>query len=76
MKRTLRIKLDTIEKIRSFVSLVSLYPNDFDLISGRYTIDAKSIMGIFSLDLSQPADLIIHGEIDEDLLKQINEYAA
>ena len=43
---------------------------DFDLVSGRYVIDAKSIMGIFSLDLSKPIDLNIHAEDDSDVILQ------
>ena len=54
------IKLDSIDKVRSFVNVVNRYTSDFDLINGRYVIDAKSIMGIFSLDLSKPLVLEIH----------------
>ena len=53
--KTVQISLNSIDKVKSFV-------NDFDLVSGRYVIDAKSIMGIFSLDLSKPIDLNIHAE--------------
>lgn len=56
------IKLNTIEKIKTFVDKVSRYDLDVDLISGRYTIDAKSIMGIFSLNLSVPIEIIFHIE--------------
>ena len=58
------ISLNSIDKVKSFVNTISQYDFDFDLISGRYVIDAKSIMGIFSLDLSKPIDLTIH--TDED----------
>ena len=66
-----RISLNSIDKVKSFVNNVGKYPNDFDLVSGRYVIDAKSIMGIFSLDLSKPIDLDIHADGDE--LKEILE---
>ena len=56
------ISLNSIDKVKSFVNTISQYDFDFDLISGRYVIDAKSIMGIFSLDLSKPIDLNIHAE--------------
>ena len=56
------ILLDTIECVKAFVSKVSHYPDEMDICSGRYVIDAKSIMGIFSLDLSKPIDLNIHAE--------------
>ena len=54
-----------------YVNEVTKYDAEFDLVSGRYVIDAKSIMGIFSLDLSKPIDLNIHSEnnIDEILAK-------
>ena len=64
---------DTLAKVKSFVNEVTKFDNEFDLVSGRYVIDAKSIMGIFSLDLSKPIDLAIHagdtdmGEIMEAL---------
>lgn len=51
------ICINTIEKVKNFVSIVSNYDADFDLISGKYVIDGKSIMGIFSLDLSKPIEL-------------------
>ena len=64
----------SIDKVKSFVNDITRFENDFDLVSGRYVIDAKSIMGIFSLDLSKPIDLNIHAEenIDAilDILKQ------
>lgn len=61
------VMLATINDVKEFVSIVSLCDFDVDLISGRYAVDAKSIMGIFSLDLSKPINLNIHAEenIDE-----------
>ena len=59
---TIKISLDSIDKFKSFVNLLAKFDCDFDLISGRYIIDAKSIMGIFSLDLSKPIDLEIHAD--------------
>ena len=50
--KTVQISLNSIDKVKSFVNTITKYDNDFDLVSGRYVIDAKSIMGIFSLDLS------------------------
>ncbi len=63
--KTVQISLNSIDKVKAFVNTVTQFDYDFDLISGRYTIDAKSIMGIFSLDLSKPIDLAIHVENDE-----------
>ena len=60
--KTVQISLNSIDKVKSFVNAITQFDYDFDLISGRYVIDAKSIMGIFSLDLSKPIDLAIHAE--------------
>ena len=67
--KTVRISLNSIDKVKSFVNEITKFENDFDLVSGRYVIDAKSIMGIFSLDLSKPIDLNIHAtdNLDEVL---------
>ena len=56
------IKLSSIEDVRNFVNIVTKYPGDIDLSSGRYVVDAKSIMGIFSLDLINPIKLSIREE--------------
>ena len=68
--KTVKISLDSIEKVKSFVNTIARFDADFDLVSGRYVIDAKSIMGIFSLDLSKPINLNIHGN---DLMDNIVE---
>lgn len=60
--KTLKISLNSIDKVKTFVNEISKFDCDFDLVSGRYVIDAKSIMGIFSLDLSKPIDLNIHAD--------------
>ena len=60
--RTVKISRNSIDKVKSFVNDITKFDYDFDLVSGRYVIDAKSIMGIFSLDLSKPIDLNIHAE--------------
>ena len=69
--KTVKISLNSIDKVKAFVNEATKYDAEFDLVSGRYVIDAKSIMGIFSLDLSKPIDLNIHSEnnIDEILAK-------
>lgn len=64
--KTVQISLNSIDKVKSFVNAITQFNFDFDLISGRYVIDAKSIMGIFSLDLSKPIDLAIHAD-DTDM---------
>ncbi len=61
MKKVL-VSLNSIDKVKTFVKDISQYPCDFDLTSGRYVIDAKSMLGIFSLDLSKPIELSIHAD--------------
>ena len=73
--KTVQISLNSIDKVKAFVNTVTQFDYDFDLISGRYTIDAKSIMGIFSLDLSKPIDLNIHAEDNaEEVLNILKPY--
>jgi len=73
--KTVQISLNSIDKVKSFVNEISKYDFDFDLISGRYVIDAKSIMGIFSLDLSKPIQLNIHdGSDDSDVMNALAPY--
>lgn len=64
--KTVYISLNSIDKVKAFVNEITKFENDFDLVSGRYVIDAKSIMGIFSLDLSKPIELNIHSENNAD----------
>lgn len=73
--KTVQICLNSIDKVKSFVNDITKFDYDFDLVSGRYVIDAKSIMGIFSLDLSKPIDLHIHAENgSEDVLETLKPY--
>ena len=74
--KTIKVSLNSIDKVKQFVNDINRYSYDFDLVSGRYVIDAKSIMGIFSLDLSQPIDLNIHAEGAElkEVLKTLSAY--
>ena len=69
--KTVQISLNSIGKVKSFVNTISQFEFDFDLISGRYVIDAKSIMGIFSLDLSKPIDLNIHNDANMDSILEV-----
>ena len=73
--KTVQISLNSIDKVKSFVNDITKFDNDFDLVSGRYVIDAKSIMGIFSLDLSKPIALNIHAENNvEEVLEVLKPY--
>ena len=71
MKLQKQIILDNVDKVKAFVMTVSKYPGDATLTSGRYVVDAKSIMGIFSLDLSKPIDLAIHAESNMDEIMEV-----
>ncbi|MDO5590572.1 MAG: HPr family phosphocarrier protein [Lachnospiraceae bacterium] len=74
--KTVKISLNSIDKVKSFVNEITKYDYDFDLVSGRYVIDAKSIMGIFSLDLSKSIDLNIHADDSEiaNVLETLKPY--
>lgn len=69
--KTVTISLNSIDKVKSFVNDVTKFDSDFDLVSGRYVIDAKSIMGIFSLDLSKTIELNIHSEENVDAILEV-----
>ncbi len=66
--KVFNIKLSTIEEVRQFVNNVSKYDYEIDLKSGRYVVDAKSIMGIFSLDLMNKIEVTVHSDDCEELL--------
>ena len=74
--KTVKISLNSIDKVKSFVNDITKFESDFDLVSGRYVIDAKSIMGIFSLDLSKPIDLNVHADeaASEKILETLKPY--
>ncbi len=74
--KTIKVSLNSIDKVKTFVNDINRFDFDFDLVSGRYVIDAKSIMGIFSLDLSKPIDLNIHAEGDklQEVLSVLKPY--
>ena len=76
--KTVDISLNSIDRVKHFVNDINRFDNDFDLVSGRYVIDAKSIMGIFSLDLSQPISLCIHADDSDidNIMKMLELYMA
>lgn len=73
--KEIKIKLSNVQDIREFANIVILADYDVDLVQGRYVIDAKSIMGIFSLDLLSPITLVAHSENAEALFAGINKFA-
>ena len=72
--KTVQISLNSIDKVKSFVNDITKFDYDFDLVSGRYVIDAKSIMGIFSLDLSKPVTMEIYNDDCDALLDDIKDF--
>lgn len=73
-----KVILNSIDDVKEFVALANRCVFDIDLLSGRYAVDAKSIMGIFSLDLTKTLTLVVHddGEKAEDFLDDIGQYIA
>ena len=71
---TYTILLKSIDDVKDFVNAVNKYDYDIDLSSGRYIVDAKSIMGIFSLDLSSPIKVEVHNSDCDDLYEDIKKY--
>ena len=72
--KSVNIKLSLAENVKSFVNIVNRYPYDVDLRAGRHVVDAKSILGIFSIDLSRPIRLDIYSDECDDLLKALDGY--
>ena len=74
--KSVKIRLSLVENVNKFVNIVARYPFEMDLRAGRHVVDAKSILGIFSLDLSKPIALEIYGDDCEELLKEISPFIA
>ena len=73
--KSVYVDLSHVNCIKNFANIVSRYDGAFDLIQGRYRVDAKSIVGIFSLDLSKPINLNIHGDEDNaEIMEVIKKY--
>ena len=72
--KTVQFSLNSIDKVKSFVKDITKFDFDFYLVSGRYVIDAKSIMGIFSLDISKPIKLEAHSEDTDAFFGEIKAF--
>ena len=68
--KAVNIKLSLAENVKTFVNIVNKYPYDVDLRAGRHVVDAKSILGIFSLDLSKPIAMEVYDDACDDLLEE------
>ena len=74
--KSVRISLQMASQVKAFVSVVQKYSYEIDLRSDRYVVDAKSILGIFSLDLSKPIVVEIYSDNCDDLLNELKQFAA
>ncbi|NSW91835.1 MAG: HPr family phosphocarrier protein [Firmicutes bacterium] len=72
--KSFNIMLKSINDVKDFVNIVNKYDFDIDLSSGRYVVDAKSIMGIFSLDLSKPIKVEAHTDDCDVFCEEIKKY--
>ncbi len=72
--RSVPIKLSFAEEVKTFVEKVNRYPYDVDLRAGRHVVDAKSILGIFSLDLSKPITMDVYDDNCDDLIADIQPF--
>ena len=72
--KSVMIRLSLVENVNNFVNIVTRYPVEMDLRAGRHVVDAKSILGIFSLDLTKPITLEIYSDECEELLKEIESF--
>ena len=76
MKKVI-VLLDSVEKVKNFVGKVTKFTADFDLHSGRYIVDGKSIMGVLSMNLSKPIELHIHftnNKECENIIRELDEF--
>lgn len=71
----MNIILDSVDKVKDFVREVSKFETDIDLVSSRFIVYAKSLMGILSLDLTKPIEVRILNKQDERLINTIEKYA-
>lgn len=69
-----KLFLKTLEDVKSFVSLAMSKPYDIELLNGKYIVNAKSIMGVFSLDLTTPLTVVINSDTDLEIEEQLIPY--
>lgn len=74
--KSIMVRLRSIEDVKKFVSIMARFKGYFDLVSGRYVVDAKSVMGIFSMDLSKNLELRIleTNEQEKEILAAIEPF--
>ena len=74
--KSINVMINSINDVKNFVNIVSKYDFDIDLISDRYVVDAKSIMGIFSLDLTKPITVDVHTDDADEIMEELKPYMA
>ncbi len=74
--KTIKITLEMAQRVKEFVNITQNYPFDILLKSGRYVVDAKSILGIFSLDLSQPITVEAYSDDCDELIEKLKKFEA
>ena len=73
--KSIKISLQMAQNVKEFIKIVQDYPYEIDLKSDKYVVDAKSILGIFSLDLSKPLVVEIHSDNCDDLVEALKKFA-
>ena len=71
-----KVFLETLDDVKTFVAIAANKPYDIELLSGKYIINAKSVMGVLSLDLTHPLTMVANTETDEEILTEIEKYSA
>lgn len=72
--KSIKISLEMAQRVKEFVNVTQSYPYEILLKSGKYVVDAKSILGIFSLDLSNPITVEVYEENCDELLERLKKF--
>ena len=70
-----QVLLSSIERVKNFVRLVNQYPGQISIVSGPYVVDAKSIMGIFSLNLNEPVTVEMRDDVPAELMERLSPFS-
>jgi phosphotransferase system HPr-like phosphotransfer protein len=73
MKFVTKVKFETFEKVNQFIRVITNFESDVDLVSGRYVINAKSAMGVYSLDLTKELELNVYEKVEGETEKLVQE---
>ena len=74
--KSIKISLEMAQRVKEFVNVTQDFPCEILLKSGKYVVDAKSILGIFSLDLSQPVTVEVYDDSCDELLAKLKKFEA